>query len=236
MAAAPVVISIDDDAVFESARTVEQTLAEMDSPGGRVGAVAIPYIDVLINPAVRQRAPGESGIYVANEFRGTAHALRRDLFLAIGGYREVLTHQTEEGDYAIRMLAAGYVTRLGRADPIHHMESPRRDLTRQIVFNARNNLLFAWHNAPALWLLPHLGFTSANLLRHGVRTGYVRGSLRGIGRAYGDMATGRVKRQPVPRAVYELYRWMKKRGAARLEEIEGRLPPMKMVAPAGARA
>src|SRR5439155_24108910 len=100
----PIVVSIDDDAAFSSSRTLERTLQEFDHP--RIGAVAIPYVDVLQSDAVQHRAPGDEGVYVGPQFRGTAHALRRDLFLRLGGYREMLFHQTEEGDYCLRMLDA----------------------------------------------------------------------------------------------------------------------------------
>src|SRR5215212_8428605 len=44
LAAAPYVFSIDDDAAFSTPNIVEQTLADFDHP--RIGAVAIPYINV----------------------------------------------------------------------------------------------------------------------------------------------------------------------------------------------
>ncbi|HVZ15938.1 MAG TPA: glycosyltransferase, partial [Terriglobales bacterium] len=121
-----IVISIDDDATFPSPRTVEQTLAEFSHK--RIGAVAIPYIDMFINASnVRQIAPAAEGIHVCGEYRGTAHALRKEVFTRLGGYHEILFYAGEERDYCLRMLASGYVTRLGRADPIHHFESPNRN-------------------------------------------------------------------------------------------------------------
>src|SRR4051812_19167164 len=55
LARAPVVVSIDDDATFPSPRTVEQSLADFDHP--RVGAVAVPFVNVWDGPAVLQAAP-----------------------------------------------------------------------------------------------------------------------------------------------------------------------------------
>ena len=125
LASAPILISIDDDAAFSTPHTVEQTLADFDHP--RIGAVAIPFINVNQDKTIRQAAPGTTGTHLAAAYIGTAHALRRDLFLRLGGYRGCMVHQGEEIDYCIRMLDAGSVVRLGRADPIHHFESPRRD-------------------------------------------------------------------------------------------------------------
>ena len=73
------IFSIDDDAVFASPRVVEQTLVEFDHD--RVGAVAIPYQDVRKAMTVLQRALEQKDIYVTDSFIGTAHAVRRDVFL-----------------------------------------------------------------------------------------------------------------------------------------------------------
>jgi len=99
-----VIFSIDDDAVFSSPCVVEQTLREFSHP--RIGAVAIPCIEPQLNNKELQRAPSADRVWVTANFKGTAHAVRRDVFLAVGGYREELLHQGEEGDFCVRMLAA----------------------------------------------------------------------------------------------------------------------------------
>ena len=104
LAATDIIFSIDDDAVFTSPEIVLQTLARFDET--RVGAVAIPYVEPRRSAAVYQSAPSAEGIFVSGWFIGTAHALRKDIFLRLGGYRECLVHQGEEMDYAIRMLQA----------------------------------------------------------------------------------------------------------------------------------
>jgi glycosyltransferase involved in cell wall biosynthesis len=232
-ARSPVVFSVDDDATFSDPSTVAHTLRELAHP--RVGAVAIPYIDVLKTPDVHQRAPDEQGVWIASEYRGTAHALRRDLFLALGGYRENLIHQCEEGDYCYRLLDAGYVTRRGTAAPIHHFESPKRDLTRQMTFSTRNNLLLAWHNVPMPRFLIHAPGTIFNTLRAAARAGYFRTALRGTLWGLKDCATGAAPRQPVSPAAYRLYRRLRVAGATRFEEIEAALNPPRQPANAAAR-
>ena len=223
-ASAPVVVSIDDDAAFPSPRTVEQTLAEFDHP--RIGAVAVPFIDVRHGPAVRQQAPPGAGAFVAASYIGTAHAVRRDLFARLGGYRPVLFHQGEEGDYCVRLLAAGYVVWLGRADPIHHFESPKRDFTRWDVYGRRNDVLFGWHNAPAAALPVQWAGTVLNGLRHGLRVrrpgNMVRGLAEGFAAVLGPARRGRA---PVPADVYRLFRELKTGGPQPLEAVLGRLPP-----------
>ena len=91
LVSAPVIFSIDDDAVFSSPYVVEQTLVEFDHP--RIGAVAIPFVDVHRGPNVLHKPPNKGGVYTIYSFIGTSHAVRRDVFLALGGYDEILVHQ-----------------------------------------------------------------------------------------------------------------------------------------------
>src|SRR5207249_1976421 len=115
LASSNIVFPLDDDTRFVSSRTAEQTLSDFDHP--RVAAVSIPHINVRKDQVVRQRAPTADGIYVTHAFVGAAHAIRRDAFLRVGGYREHFFYMGEEGDLCLRLLHAGYITRLGRAAP-----------------------------------------------------------------------------------------------------------------------
>ena len=162
LAGNPILFSLDDDAAFSTHTVVEDTLREFDHP--RVGAVAIPFVDVNRGPKVRQRAPRPDEVYATYDFIGTAHALRRDVFLSLNGYREVLFHQGEEEDYCLRMLNAGWITRSGNADPVHHFESARRSWARMDFYGARNKVLYAWHNVPFPGMAAHLAGTTAKTL------------------------------------------------------------------------
>jgi glycosyltransferase involved in cell wall biosynthesis len=221
LAETPVLFSMDDDAVFSSPRVVEATLREFDHP--RVGAVAIPFVDVHHGPAVKQHAPDANGVYAAYTYIGTAHALRRDLFLALGGYREILIHQSEEEDYCVRLLDAGYVTRYGRADPIHHTESPRRSWTRMDYFGARNKVMYAWNNVPWPYFPMHLAVTTCMTSIFAREPARCLTRVRGVLAAYTICGTGRGDRRPVRPVVYRLSRELKRRGAVPLGEIEARL-------------
>ncbi len=223
LASAPVVVSLDDDAIFPSRHTVAQTLAEFDER--RVGAVAIPFVDVKYSPEVRQAAPPGPGVFLTAAYIGTAHALRRDVFLALGGYRPCLFHQGEERDYCVRMLQAGYVTRLGRADPIHHHESPKRDTSRMDLFGRRNDVLFGWHNVPMPEALFHTGGTVVNGLRHGFRVGRPWNMMRGMAMGVRAVSPTRGERRPVQREVYRLFRRLWKGGPTPLSAVAGKLPP-----------
>ncbi len=221
------IFSMDDDAIFSSPRVISQTLAELDHP--RVGAVAIPFINVNQDQTIRQRHQKETGVEIHATYIGTAHALRRDIFLELGGYREFLFHQGEEEDYCIRMLAAGYVVRLGRSDPIHHFESPRRDFRRWDLYGRRNNVLFAWCNVPMPYFPGHLLATTVLGLVHGVRVRRPVRMVRGLAMGYWQILRQWNQRKPVDRAVYRLNRDLAKRRATDLSEIESRLAPLAKI-------
>ena len=116
------IVSIDDDAEFASRDTVAQVLSLFENP--KVGAIALPHVDLLKGSEVQQQPPDDDGTYVTNCFRGTAYAVRRDLFLELGGFRESLYHQAEEQDLCLRMLAAGGSRRWHR--PNQSSTTPRR--------------------------------------------------------------------------------------------------------------
>lgn len=222
LAIAPIIFSIDDDACFSTDNIVADVLKQFDLPA--VGAVAIPFINVCQDPdLIMQKAPDVSGEFVCSSYIGTAHALRRDLFLRLGGYREALFHQGEEGDYCLRMLDAGYVVRLGRSDPIHHFESPRRDFRRMDLYGRRNNVLFGWHLVPAPILPAYLAATTWNGLWHGLRVGRPWTMMEGLGQGYRAIWQERKQRAPVAPAIFRLYRELVRRQSVPYLEIESRL-------------
>lgn len=230
LARAPYIFSIDDDAVFTSPRIVEQTLREFDHP--RVGAVAIPFINVSTSPEVLQRAPGDGGVHVAHMFIGTAHALRRDVFLRLGGYRAFLEHQCEEPDYCARMLAAGYVVRLGGADPIHHFASPKRDYARIHFYGARNDVLRHWLNVPWPNVVWRMLRTTLGHLLDGLRRGSLGAQARGLAAGWLGAYRHRRERAPLDAVTYRLLNRIANQPRP-LGAVEPLLPPIALGAPLG---
>jgi GT2 family glycosyltransferase len=198
---------------------VAVTVAEFDDT--RIGAVAIPYLD-LPDETVRQRAPRAHGTYLVHRFRGTAYAVRRDAFLELGGFRTVLYHQAEEGDFCLRLLDSGKVVRLGRAAPIRHYASPNRSPEQAWFYECRNGVLFAWHNVPMPQLLPQLAKTSLHALWLG--RGVRRTALfaRGLAVGFAAAARDRGGRRPVEAAAWKLYRRLG-REMLRLEDVRERV-------------
>ena len=222
LASCEIIFPIDDDAEFVSPATVRQTIAEFDNP--RVAAVGIPFINVRVDQTVRQIAPDANHIYATNAYIGCAHALRRSVFLAVGGYREQLFYMGEESDVCIRLLAKGYVTRLGRAEPMHHHESPLRNSRWAELYARRNDVLFGWHNVPAIALPLRWIRVVAGTIRHAAGRGAVLVTLEGLTWGFASVPKYFRKRSPVSRHVYLLHRTLIDGYAVPLEEIEGKLP------------
>ena len=226
LASAPVVFSIDDDAEFTSPHTVAEALRLFDHP--RVALVAMPFVNVRVSDRVLQRAPDALVAYASSGFVGTAYAVRRDVFLGLGGYRPFLVHQYEEEDFAVRLLDAGYLIRLASTPPIHHFHSPTRDRKGMDHWGARNTILFTWHNVPMPFFLAHMAATSLNALAAGVRAGTTRRKVVGMASGYADCARQWRERAPVRAATYRLYRRLKRGGPLPVDVVEatpwGRVP------------
>jgi GT2 family glycosyltransferase len=180
----------------------------------------------VTNKIVNAAAPDDGRIWCVAAYTGTAHAVRRDLFLRLGGYREDLVHQGEESDYCMRMLVAGRVTRLGRAPLIQHHESPRRSFARMDFHGRRNDILFAWRHAPFISLVPHLLGTSLHGVRDAASTGRWKTHGSGILEGWRMIARGAALREPVPPKVYEAFRMLRRHGSKPIEEILPLLPPL----------
>jgi glycosyltransferase involved in cell wall biosynthesis len=211
------IFSIDDDAEFSSPHVVAQTLREFDDD--RIGAVAIPFINVHHSPRLLQHSPDKDQVWIADSFIGTAHALRRDVFLKIGGFWEPLIHQGEESDFCIRMLDRGHVVRLGCADPVFHHLSANRDLGRVSFYGNRNNVLFAWRNVPWPYFGAHFTATFVNTLVHTLRSPVPCLGLKGLGASLACCVRMRKDRSPVRSATYRRFRTLRKNGPRRLAEL-----------------
>lgn len=211
LAQGDILFSIDDDAIFTSPGIVGDVLTLFDAP--QVGAVAIPYIDVNKSPDVQQIAPAPEQYWVTDRFIGTAHAVRKDLFLQLGGYRELFFHQGEERDFCARLLEAGYFVRLAHTAPIHHFESPKRDTTRMDLYGRRNDILFSWLNDHWTRLPIQLAGTSVNGALFGLRVGRPIRMLRGTMMGFSGIPKFWSHRQPISADTMRLFRRLQQEGS-----------------------
>lgn len=204
------IFSIDDDAVFTSPDTIERCLAFFSDL--RVGAVAMPYINVNISDHIYHDVPDDGTVRAAYTFTGTAHAHRRDLFLKFKGYRPFLFHWGEERDYCLRLMDAGYRVAVGYASPIHHMTSPKRDRKAQNVYLYRNQILFATLNAPSRYL-PFLWVQAVIWsVVDGLRNGTPGVLAKGLWRGVADSWRFRKERTRIKPSVFRLAMGLRKHG------------------------
>jgi GT2 family glycosyltransferase len=210
LAKGSVVITIDDDCVFQSADTVRDTLSYFQDR--RIGAVALPHINVRSSAAVYSLAPSRDRTYVISEFCAGASALRRDLFVSMGGFNPLLWRQCEEYDFCTKMLSRGYFTQCGTTDPILHYESPSRKSESMVFHSARGHLLYAWCNVPLWALLPHAVATVTKSLAHGHGARHLKSAAMGLASAVAAVTSGRARRRPVASRVYRLVRMLRRNG------------------------
>ena len=218
MAETEFVVGLDDDSIFQSPNTVEQTLAEFDREN--IGAVAIPYINILQSNKIHTTAPDSERVYLMHAFDACAYAIRRSVFFEAGSYREIFFYMGEESDLCIRMLDRGFAVRLGRADPIHHLQPPNRVSARVDILQRRNDILSFYLNTPLLFLLPYLAATTIKGLIYAIRDSRLGNIFRGIVKGYAFILSNAHLRSPVSLPSFLLYRKIKGRQYFPLSDAE----------------
>lgn len=212
-----IVFSIDDDAEFTCPDIVEHTVWEFTN--SCIAAVAIPFCNVNQGSKNFQKSPDDNEIYIAYAFRGTAYAIRKDVFAQLGGYRPYFIQQGEEGDLCLRMFDHGFYVRLGSSNVINHFESPKRNLARMDFFGRRNDILSTYLNTPALYLPLHFLGNIINGLKHGLKEKRVSNMMKGLVAGIKASFEHRRKRVPVSAENYKAYRKLKKAGHLPLKKV-----------------
>lgn len=224
-ARAPHFVTLDDDAEFTSPHTLEHVLGECDHE--RIGAIALPVLDVGREERSRFRAPDGPGRWVTDSYAGCAALLARAPFLALGGFREQLFHGGEEPEYSRRLLHYGLVVRLSSGPVVLHRRSAERRLDEGIRLDSRSVVL------QAVWSLPLREFPIrlALPLAHGLRHGHPLAALQGLYAGAGDAYRSRDLRDPLDVPLARLSRRMeverlRRRFTLRVEDVESYLPPL----------
>lgn len=143
------VLNLDDDTVVPSAAPVLEALRTIDSDP-QIFAVAFAQMEANGNPwpASAQPAPGDSPCWTA-AFIGFAHLVRRDAFMALGGFREQLLIFGEERELCLRALDAGLgVVYLPGARIAHLSDPANRDMRRYLRLTVRNGVLASIYDDP----------------------------------------------------------------------------------------
>jgi GT2 family glycosyltransferase len=229
-----VILSIDDDAVFTEPTIVRDTLRSFANP--RVGAVAIPFVNNFdgVDEPMFAAPPDRQRLWVRDTFIGTAYALRRDLFLSLGGFEERLFHWAEEAEYSQRMLSAGYVVAAGTSALIRHFPAkvtgkyPRK-VTRYVH---RNRILVPWLNVPLSRAVPMIAARTVQSVVDGLRRPHVMpAALEGVAMGYAALSRTWSARRPMSGQVFRLWRDLWRKKLTPFEDVEARLPLTKPITP-----
>ena len=227
---APIIISIDDDAVFSATNIVRDAL-KLFEQHPRVGAVAIPHVNCEFDGTQVEFypiAPDTTNVWVAPFFIGTAYAVRRDLFLDMASFDDFLFYGYEELGTCQRLLNAGYFVQLGGMDRIHHFPWAKGKYNLKInSYSVRNRILHVVLAAPLSYVLPLLAVQSARTLYGALRGPDRKAMALGLVRGYwAILRYGLWRRRPITRAVFKLHNEIRRRKMVLLSEIESRLPPL----------
>lgn len=157
-AAHQLVLLLDDDA-YLVARDGLACAIDLLAADRSIAAVAFAQAEADGRPwpAAMQPSPRAEPCRV-RAFIGFAHLIRRDVFRALGGYRELFVFYGEEKEFALRLLGAGLsVVYLPDARIAHVVDCSGRDPRRYLRYVSRNDCLNALLNDPwwrLAWTLP----------------------------------------------------------------------------------
>jgi hypothetical protein len=146
-----------------------------------------------------QPGRGTTPCYVP-AFIGFGHLLRKDVFLALGGFRERFEFYGEEKDFCLRLLEAGYRTvYLPDARIVHAPDPAGRCPRRYLRQVTRNDCLYTLYNEPLhrlCWRLPARLFLYFRMRRHW-NIADPWGWLWVVREIVMSIGTVRIERQPV---------------------------------------
>lgn len=193
----PILVGLDDDCVLRAAGSGSPlaTVVRLFEEHPRMGLLAmrVRRPDGSLWPPQAGPVLQPTATFIACGF-----AVRRDVFLRVGGFDPAIIRQGEERDLMIRLMDAGYDAR--RTDEVvaDHRESPaQRDHQSIHALAIRNELLFVLRYVPAAFLPARLVRHVASHVSFCVRRGWWRalgaGLLRSVREAPGALA----RRRPV---------------------------------------
>ena len=215
-----ILVYLDDDAYLSGRRTFEGIVGLFECcPATAVAA--LPFIspaDVARRFRARRLPPPGSELAC---FTGCAWAIRREVALGMGPFREIPDYYRDDRDLSVRLLDRGYEIRLARGEPVVHLHSPARDWERRLRLDVISVILFDWLNVPWPYFpgraakdIVSLVLYRATLARMPARLQYV---WEGLLRCYRH----RRLRSPVRATTWRRYRRLPTHG---IMQWEGPLP------------
>ncbi len=146
-------ISIDDDAIFLDNASITRCVPYFQKDPN-VACLALRIVDQYGNVVTKLIPRRDRKIITADSeganFSGTGFAVRRDVFVSLGGFWEKLNpYFGEEPEYAYRVLDQGYRIIQTPFVSIRHYETPfERPKERRLYFGVRNAPWMALRSLP----------------------------------------------------------------------------------------
>lgn len=136
-------LSLDDDS-FPIFGALEEASRWLDDKSDAIG-LAFPIIEQ--KGAVSISAASQVAPHPVLYFFGGASLIKREPFLQLGGYREVLEYYCEEPEFGMRAWKSGFSIYSYPAVVVRHNKTPvRRNTSRIARFWMRNELwIKVWH-------------------------------------------------------------------------------------------
>lgn len=181
-------IMLDDDAEMGNPDCLESLLKEFEQQSGSretaIISFRVEYFDtrkIQANAFPHKELERHKDLerFETYYFAGGAHAIRRDLFLQMGGYPVDFFYGMEEYDLSYRLIDAGYAIRYAGKVLMLHKESPlgRSTKKEKLAMLWLNKSKVAWRYLPiqyfwstsVMWSIEYLRKTQFDLF------GFIKG-------------------------------------------------------------
>ena len=207
-----IIISVDDDCVFQDKNTIVDILKYFKLP--KVGVVTIPVIDVNNNNHLTQMPPNLNDYFLCSGFRGCGYAMRKDIFLELGGFATNLVRQEEESDFSMNLYKHGYRIIAGVVNrPILHFHSTSNRNFKLISFyRSRNKLLTKIKYTPLIVLVPILFQQVVHLTFHSFKDNSFKSCFEGFIDVFRMIYRGEIETNRMPIKQFLFYTKLRKLG------------------------
>lgn len=185
-----ILLFLDDDACFADEHALEKAVASFDD--ARVGCVAYLIRNAQTGQIVPREFPGKSWRrwqepHDVSYFLGGACAVRRDLYLALGGFDDLLFYDGEEIEFSYRLLNSGYrIHYTPEVAVLHFASSEGRKSTKTCYWLIRNRLYVAAKHLPLPYRWCYMLIWSCYALWRACGQKDISGLLRGWRSLYTD--------------------------------------------------
>lgn len=215
-----IIFFFDDDTELVSEHILERTLQDFDHPN--IGVIAMPFINILQNKAVQVSVPDSATSYIYHAFVAAAFAIRKDVFLQLGGFRKEFFYMGEEGDLSIRLLNAGYFVKAGTASPAYHYQPPNRISYNADFYGRRNDILFVYLNVPKIYRPVFLFGSIVKGILFGLKERRLINMLKGLTAGLQLLYNVNFKSlvHPVNKKAFIKYRYLKKHEPLCIKKVE----------------